>query len=292
MMLTAIITLAIFTICQFCAGEDIPCGTQAPGNEPIGGNSQQYIGGGIHAKPHSWPWAAAILGNDGQEPLEHCGGTVIDKRWILTAGHCAGTVGLSHIKLGADDRGPTFEPNEPTQQIYTAEKVIVNPQFNPATLEFDMTLVKLDRDIEFNDNIRPVCLPEATDLLPAGEWVTTIGWGLREAESPPEHRELQQLKLPVKESKVCNDLIHQEIGDQAISVLDTCMVCAGYDDVNNATGIYGGDSGSSLVAFHGGVWKQYGVTSWRYRYGPPYMPGVWAYVPKMVHWIKQTIQSN
>jgi len=288
--LQAALVLAAVVCCSVGA-TDIPCGKQAPGNEPIDEFNQQYIGGGIHAKPHSWPWAAAILDNGGREPLEHCGGTVVDKRWILTAGHCTSALATSHVKLGADDRGPTFEQNEPTQQIYTAEKTIRHPKWDGQKLAFDLTLVKLDRDIEFNDNIRQICLPDSeTDLLNIGEWATTIGWGLRDTEAMPEHRHLQQLKLPVLDPDVCNQMIHQAISG-SISVSPDSMVCAGYSDIHNSTGVYGGDSGSALMAYRGDSWKLFGVTSWRYRFNP-YLPGVWAYVPKMIDWVKQTIQSG
>jgi len=275
---------------QFCTGEDIKCGTQAPGNEPIGGNSQQYIDGGIHAKPHSWPWAAAILGGQDGQVFEECGATIVDKRWVLTAGHCAEGLEGTKIKIGADDRGDTVEQNEPTQQIFTVEKYIVNPKFDVSILSFDTTLVKLDRDIEFNDNVRPICLPDAAENLTLGEWATTIGWGSGK-DDWTEPRLLQQIKLPVIDVDTCDKIIQQNIADHPIHVLADSMICAGYDDIHNTSGVYAGDSGSALMAFHDGVWKLYGVTSWRYRFDP-YMPGVWAYVPKMVDWIKQTIQSN
>jgi len=291
-MKVLIISLAL-TVAQFCVGEDIPCGKQAPGNEPIGGNSQQqYIEGGIHAKPHSWPWAVAILnGQDGQV-YESCGATIVDKRWVLTAAHCAEALEGSTIKIGADDRGDILGPNEPTQQVFKVEKYIVNPKYNqPITRSaFDTNLVKLDRDIEFNDNVRPICLPEAAETLTPGEWATTIGWGAQDHDQD-EHKQLQQIKLPVIDVETCDKIIQQNTPNNPQHVLESCMICAGYDDINNSSGVFAGDSGSALMAFHDGVWKLYGVTSWRYRESS-YMPGVWAYVPKMVDWIKQTIQSG
>jgi len=281
--------LAALAIGHLCAAEDIKCGTQAPGNEPIGG-FRQYIGGGIHAKPHSWPWAAAILGDDGSEPLEHCGASIIDKRWVITAGHCGAVLKGVHIKVGADDRGTSIDINEPSQQVFGVEKFFVNPKWDDQTLTFDTTVVKLDKDIEFNDNVRPICLPDASETLAAGEWATTIGWGLQENDHPPEHRELQQLKLPVVDSAACDKTI-QENYPGAPHVDPNSMVCAGFPDIHNSTGIYAGDSGSALMAKHGDAWKLYGVTSWRVRWDP-YLPGVWAYVPKMVDWIKETIASN
>jgi len=196
---------------------------------------------------------------------------------------------MAKIKLGADDRGKSTAPNEPSQQVFKVEKYIVNPNFDYDRLAFDMALLKLDRDIEFNDNIRPICLPDASESLAAGELATTIGWGARDDDFT-EYKQLQQIKLPVVDVVTCNNTIHANIED-AVSVLESCMVCAGFSDIKNTSGTYAGDSGSALMAFHDDVWKLYGVTSWRYRFGP-YMPGVWSYVPKMVDWVKETMHSN
>jgi len=290
--LTALAIIAAAT--QFSAANNITCGKQAPGNEPIDEtNQQQYINGGIHAKPHSWPWAAVLLGDDGKEPLARCGATIVDKRWVLTSGRCVTEeTKPSHIKVGADDRGPSIDPNEPTQQVFSVEKSVIHPDFDPETLAFDVSLLKLDRDIEFNENVRPICLPDALETLAVGELATTIGWGFEDLNTP-ELRELQQLQLPVMDTETCNSTVWDEMPDM-LSVLGSCMICAGYTDTHNITGIFPGDRGGSLMAFHDGVWKLYGVTSWRIIGILPefYLPSVFAYVPKMVDWIKQTIESD
>lgn len=44
--------------------------------------------GGSQAKIGSYPWQAMIVRREGATESFHCGGSIIDARWILTAAHC------------------------------------------------------------------------------------------------------------------------------------------------------------------------------------------------------------
>lgn len=42
------------------------------------------IVGGKEAWPHSWPWQIALCISN----MPACGGAILSKYWIITAGHC------------------------------------------------------------------------------------------------------------------------------------------------------------------------------------------------------------
>lgn len=72
-----------------------------------------FIVNGVRAMPGSWPWQVRILRNP-TERKGFCGGSLIDRYWVLTAAHCVegrssvaighGSVELSRLQVVAADR--------------------------------------------------------------------------------------------------------------------------------------------------------------------------------------------
>ena len=44
-------------------------------------------------------------------------------------------------------------------QVHTIKNVFVHPNFHPRTSENDIALLELDRDVTFNREVKPICLP-------------------------------------------------------------------------------------------------------------------------------------
>ena len=64
-----------------------------------------------------------------------------------------------------------------TEQIIPIDKIIVHPNYDSPTtgFDYDVALIKLKEPINYNINVRPVCLP--TMDFPPGTNCYVTGWG-------------------------------------------------------------------------------------------------------------------
>ena len=67
------------------------------------------------------------------------------------------------VRIGEWDFSSTSEPLQNIERKIA--KKIVHPKYNFFTYENDLALLKLDKRIDFQDNIIPICLPANDDLL-------------------------------------------------------------------------------------------------------------------------------
>ena len=99
----------------------------------------------------TWGWIASLQYPSGQHM---CGGTVIDKRHILTAAHCivklAYPVSKYRVVLGAN----ALSNPSPNAEIYHYSYVRPNPQYdsNDDNGRYDIGIITLNRDIDFSED--------------------------------------------------------------------------------------------------------------------------------------------
>ncbi|XP_012542639.1 chymotrypsin-1 [Monomorium pharaonis] len=222
------------------------------------------IVGGNTASEGQYPYQASLR-YGGQH---FCGGSVIDKRWILTASHCLSSFNDTGIDivLGTNtlDKGGDG---------YSSIKRWIHPFYNPALIRHDIGLIKLNKDIVFGDKVKPIALP--TKNFNKSDYPATLsGWGTTSYPGDTPN-ELQHIQLTVINQRQCLSTSFR-ITNNNICTLN-----------KQGEGACHGDSGGPLVADG----EQIGVVSW----GIPCAkgrPDIFTRVYPYMDWINKHIQED
>ncbi|XP_046417491.1 transmembrane protease serine 9-like [Neodiprion fabricii] len=226
------------------------------------------IVGGVISVPHTFPWVAAIF-NRGSL---HCGGTLINDRYILTAGHCVKWTNQNDLSvwLGIHDI-----ENRDGGVVSPIEQVILHDGFRSDFLHDtnDIALIKLKYPIRYNENIKPVCLPHRESDY-TNHKVSATGWG-RVTTSGNASRFLRQADLKVMPWSDCRNT---SFGNH----LTKSMLCAYNDDTDACQG----DSGGPLLfKRQDDKYEIVGVVSWGIGCARRGMPGIYVKTTDYLDWI-------
>ncbi|XP_071945875.1 trypsin-like [Antedon mediterranea] len=264
--------------CLIVAAAAADCGKQAISP------SNLKIVGGVEARPGSWPWQVNFRQKYAltSGSYQFCGGSLINDKWVVTAGHCIGTkkpkVENYEVVLGAHER----DAIDSNQKSYGVSNVFLHENYNDRTLDNDIALLKLDSTVQFTKYISPVCLPDKDLQSYKAECVVT-GWG--DTETSSEIKTLQQVSVPIIDTATCNQLLWYG-GD----ITDN-MFCAGFAD--GGMDSCQGDSGGPFVCLDSdGAYDLAGVVSWGYGCADARKPGVYTKVANYISWINDVITNN
>ncbi|CAF1150060.1 unnamed protein product [Adineta ricciae] len=232
--------------------------------------------GGETAKPHSWPWIVSI-----QFIGHRCGGTLINREWILTAAHCS-LLQYSQIHIGIHDTTSS------SAIVRNVSQVIHHPDFVPPPKHInDIALIRLSEPIDFSThdiNAATTCLPSQSndiDYPRAGTTLAVVGWGVVKPNGFPA-TQLQQVRVAALENADprCNRAVYDRERQFC------AMVDGGGKDACQ------GDSGGPIHQWLGDHWEQVGIVSFGNGCAEAQNPGIYTRLSFYHDWIMTSINQT
>ncbi|XP_034146510.1 atrial natriuretic peptide-converting enzyme isoform X2 [Esox lucius] len=253
----------------------LQCTKEDCGLRPAARVYKRILGGRV-SRPGRWPWQCSLQ----SDPSGHiCGCVLIGKKWVLTVAHCfegRNSADLWEVVLGINN----LDHPSVTMQTRGVASVTVHPRYTRAVVDYDISVVELDREVEITGYVRPVCLPEPGQLPVADTYCYITGWGHMGNRMPFKLQEGEVRIISVSQCQSHFDM----------KTITSRMLCAGYEagTVDSCMG----DSGGPLVCeeARGGSWTLYGLTSWgSVCFSKVLGPGVYANVTHFTPWIHRQI---
>ncbi|KAJ6789390.1 hypothetical protein PWT90_00943 [Aphanocladium album] len=224
--------------------------------------------GGEVASQGAAPYIVSIR----EKGAHSCGGSLISKDVVLTAGHCLIDVvptsltvvaGSNSVKEGGVERNVSAG--------------ISHPKFDAFKRINDIALIKLAEPFEYTDKIRPIDLCQSQEIDP-GTNVTVYGWGYTSYPPGPRPEELHVVSRNTISTSECNTA-YIEYDGKNVTDHQVCTQVGGH-------GTCQGDSGGPLtwISDDDKIY-QVGLVSFGVPCANKY-PDVFTKVSSYVQWIK------
>lgn len=232
---------------------------------------------GEDAVPHSAPYIVS-LSSKAERHSHICGGTIIAKDWIVTAGHCIskpvgmGVIAGLHVRSEVDEK----------TQSRVVDFGLVHENFAGGVGPYDIALLHISEPFVYNEWVQPANLPEREEIHSGVAHL--YGWGQVKAFNFAAAKVLQTVTTQLIEYNECEE----SLGDN--SPIRATNICT--DSLQKGISACNGDSGGPLVQEQEGVASEIiGIVSWGYiPCGLGNMPSIYTRVSAYIDWIAR-IQS-
>ncbi|XP_059486850.1 coagulation factor X-like isoform X2 [Neocloeon triangulifer] len=213
----------------------------ADARNPLITNGQQSVKG-------QHPWHASLAETKFSKKVNFCGATLLSSKTLVTAAHCVvddfsniRSTRRIYIILGMHQSSKKYEE---TRQIFQASTFVVHPDYVFRGNRNDLALIILDREVQINNYVRPICLWNYNhDLAHIVNYkATVVGWGLNQCHQQPDA--LQKAEIKIVSYQNCYESSRLFFSE---NLHPRENFCAGNPE--NQVGVCLGDSGGGLAFY-------------------------------------------
>jgi len=241
-------------------------------------NRIQKIVGGVETEENEYPWQVGLLTSSGSS-RPFCGGTLISSREVLTAAHCTHGGSANYVVLGEHDLNSA--DGERKVRVCSVDQ---HPRYNPDTVDYDFSILRLCDDVAFKTDMSPACLPSHAGINFENRQAVVSGWGTLGSFGIFTPSKLMEVTVNTMTNSQCSSR-STAYSSSDITPRMVCAASAGKDSCQ-------GDSGGPLVTLEGGAYTLIGVVSWGRGCAQADAPGVYARVTDQLAWVTSKITGS
>jgi len=241
----------------------------------LGGQSAQAVSdtrpardvvGGLVAPQGKFPWAVRLSMG--------CGGTLVEPRVVLTAGHCVDGTGKNTsivVTAGVTDLKSRRAQTAQSEQVIRAEGFVNEIHGD------DWAVVRLDKPLHLPT------LPIGREPIGDGRYVV-MGWGQTREDSIQQEDRLHYATVRTVPDERCATAYRKA----GVALVPDEQFCAGSPGVDTCQG----DSGGPMIGHGGhGEWVQVGIVSWGLGCARDGYPGVYTQLSTFRPAIKAAVRK-
>ena len=182
------------------------CGLVTPSNVL----SQTVAGGEKVMEDEPLPWMVYVCAlNENFDDCEACGGSLISKHHILTAGHCVENKTINEVAviMGTHNAIKSLKG----MQWLTLAAITIYPGYNLVTgVKYenapDIAILTLEQPVELNAAVNTICLSDGLSQY-VGTKATVSGWGYVPSEKKTSGHRLMKVEVSVISNVECKKMM-------------------------------------------------------------------------------------
>ncbi|XP_043955011.1 tryptase-2-like [Gambusia affinis] len=250
----------------------------------MGAGVRSSIIGGGNAPKGRWPGLVYLdIRTDSGQRKWHCSGTILNEKWVMTAGRCWDDELWSRWDRTGVWIG-TYELDKKSERYMTVNIVDRLPDYKINGNGFlnDIALVRLEEPLKFSKTVAPVNLPTDDDVFDSSSECWIAGWGNIGKAPLSKNQPLQEVQISIFPQEVCK---------AKYPTMTDKMLCAG--DSKERKNPCDGDYGDPLMCRTARGFVQVGIMS----YGNPNgcevagFPSIYTRVSSFMGYIKDRMRQ-